>query len=394
MQINKKYLLIFSKVLSGVGSLYVNYLGILYLDSKEYGNILLVVSLINIVILLSEFSIFSSMSRIIIDKYHTCIANSIICLFIVAVLNLLFFKILILFSKNFISTEVYNFLNHIEYISWIMVIPLWFEQILKSLGNSKIIALNLILTKIIILLLLILFKDSITSKLFLDILIIIPGVISFLLFLYLKPEFYDIKKYFITLLLEIKNFGIKFYLPKQLNLIIFQTDKPLLFYFIGASSVTFYTIAMSFGSVLMMISVSISQDRFKKLFKLNLNSDKEFVLDNTHIFYTFMISIATGFLLSKFLYTSISNELYPIIIPALLAVYFQSKYQIYNSWLLVNGKSQELSFLLWRVMIINILGNILFIPFFGAAGACIASLFGNFSYFYLSRKCVVNADNF
>ncbi len=69
-----------------------------------------------------------------------------------------------------------------------------------------------------------------------------------------------------------------------------------------------------------------------------------------------------------------------VLFPAAVATGFQALYQAFNGWLLANGIGERLQRLLIGVGTLNLVSNLVLIPFWGALGAAVASGVGSCAY--------------
>jgi O-antigen/teichoic acid export membrane protein len=397
-------ILAFSKMISAAGGLLIAYLVIRLVGTEAFGNILVAISTISITFIFCELSIFQSMARVALKtvkkNHRRIIGNSIICLLIVGVILTLAVKIVLFLFSRFLDPDVTILVNEFWYLIWIHPIVNWMEQLFKSIAQTNRLASFHAINRVFsIVLLLLLSHKSIqdNEELINQIYIIImtaPLLAMVLLIVKIRPRISRLKIFFWKIFQEVKSVGPRFIVLKQANQLVYSSDKILIAHFAGAAAVAHYAVAVSFGSILMILSSSLAQERFRSYFqkteKYRLDDSK----DKKILGVVFLLSLASAFLISEMMYKQISAELTVLIVPALVGAYFQAAYQMHNSWLLANGRSKELTCILLGALVSNAVGNFTLIPIFGAFGACCATLIGNFTYYNLAKASVLNVKNY
>lgn len=213
-------------------------------------------------------------------------------------------------------------------------------------------------------------------------------VATAVVFIRLRPRLTGLEPFLKRIGVEQRRFGMKVYVGKVLNLASYNSDKLLLAYFVNATTVGFYSLAMSMGSGVVMFSQSVATASFagfadrqpirRQLLWFNLGG----------IAAVAVATVLTGW---GVVHAVLGMEYAPVLVllpVATLAAAFQGAYQPYNSWLLANGFGDELrQFLIW-VAGINLGMNLLLIPLAGGMGAAIASSIGTAAYLVLAvRAC-------
>ena len=93
-----------------------------------------------------------------------------------------------------------------------------------------------------------------------------------------------------------------------------------------------------------------------------------------------------GFIIIHYYLTSEYQDIQLLLFFMSLAVAFQAAYQPYNAWLGTNGFGKFLKKKAIYTAIANVVLNFLFIPFYGAIGAVIASMLSMFFSYILHIK--------
>jgi O-antigen/teichoic acid export membrane protein len=317
------------------------------------------------------------------------------CLTIVVMVSL--FEVIILITFGFFFFEELN--QIILFIAWI--IPLiCISSILKyyllSAQKQNLFALIIVLETY--------------SKIFffyIFLYIINLGLIGAILSILLSNLLIDV----LMLIFTIKNVGIakpkftpiKEYLHFSIPLmpliltvwIVSSSDRIIIGFFKGATHIGFYSAGYNFGNLLfvfiMIIGVAI-RPILVKLYTEKKNNDLKAVLSHTYKYYL-IITIPSIFgiaLLSKPLLTiltlpEIANQAYIIAPITAIAILMQGSTRFYEEILFLMKKTTIISKIFITAAILNLILNIIFIPFFGIISAAITTLIAYTTAFLLTN---------
>ena len=297
----------------------------------------------------------------------------------------------------------------IEYtLLWIALIsfPIGLAQVLvnsifHALEEFKHYNILLILQpSILTLLILFLFMAGFKDLIYLVGSQFISVLVTFLIsMVYIKPFIVNrqFKKNF--LLKQIINFGLKSHLSNLLTFLNYKIDIFLTNFFLGPVSVGVYIIAVGISERLWILSHSASTVIFPRLAKLSCSDPEYKFLTNSlsrivialTLFFSIFIFLIIDFIINIFFgeeYLSASLA-FSILLPGIV---FLSGSRILSNNIAARGKPEVNLYIAGIIFFISILGNLVFIPYFGIEGAALATsityffhlIFTNFVYCKLS----------
>jgi O-antigen/teichoic acid export membrane protein len=385
--------LFFSRALSsGVSLLTVLFLA-KSLGVEKWGAVSLAVSIFTFIALFIDAGFFSSGARLIVGKasqkkdaegtigilYIIFLIVSIVCVFLIYLISAV--------STRLFGVEVSMLLLLTAPVSWTFIAPPFAEQILKAQGLTGALGMLTLLSKVLP-------AALIAACFYLNCLNPVAVIYCFalanltiiFLMLFIMPSNGHIrKKALLEVLGERKRFGGKIYLSRLANIASYNSDKLLLGAFVSVESVGLYSLSMSLCSGLTLFAGSASTAKFRE-FGLELIDQDYFNKVKKILISGAILTLIIIFIIVKEYLGESYAEVIELSFFCVIALFFQSLYQPYNSWLLARGQADLLKSFLYRNALINIFSNLLLIPFFGVVGASVASIIGNFSYFLKSRS--------
>lgn len=384
-------LLLFSRGLSaGLGLLTSLYLA-RTLGVAKWGNVSLVIAVLTFVSMASELSLFSSMAKVLVKADKQNLANmkgvSLILLLFVSVLSVVLSYVLAHLAGHLFNHEVHSLLSIMFAYSWVFVLPIYIEQMYKSLGEIRLLSAWTLSVKLLLpgFVLALLLKNDAEELTILYCYFGSIAVPSILLIAVNKVKFNNLKNCLAIFRHEHQGLGKKIFLGKQLNLLSYNTDKIILGATCSAEMVGFYSLAMTMSSGISMFASTLAVTQFKAFGNSGSVNDKIFTT-----YLTWML----GILLASVIVSSLVVVLYLgdqfvyvlwVLLPASIALLMQGLYQPYNSWLLANGKGAQLRSFLLKNAVVNIISNVIMIPLLCGLGAALASIAGN-GFYYRSAK--------
>jgi O-antigen/teichoic acid export membrane protein len=162
--------------------------------------------------------------------------------------------------------------------------------------------------------------------------------------------------------------------------------------FVNTTSVGFYALATTLVSPISKLSNAMSISLFKGFTNLK-RIDKRVIWFNL-IWVTVCVAILT--IGGKFIVVTLFSEKFlpvvPLILPLAIAGFFQGLYTPLNMFLSAHRKGKELRFTSFVEAGFNLVGNFIFIYYWGAMGAAIASAIAKaiefVLNFYFYKKCI------
>ncbi|MDQ1318320.1 MAG: Polysacc synt protein [Candidatus Poribacteria bacterium] len=197
-------------------------------------------------------------------------------------------------------------------------------------------------------------------------------IINLLIITIWKPSFKELRLNIRKLLSKNREYGIHLYLGQISDQSTYGLDGILISYFVNTTQLGFYNLAHTITSPMVMLSQALSSSLFKEFVHRERIPKKIIYLN-----FLWLMSCAVGIILiGKYIvFLFFSNQFLPVvslIIPWSIASFFQGAYQPYNMFLGAKGE-WRMGYLAFITTPINLIGNIILIPRYGAYGAAIAS---------------------
>jgi len=379
---------IFSALIGlGVNFYLANTLGVL-----EFGKYAFTIAVLTFLSLFFDFGFFASAASLIAatEEEKEKRAHFGALFIITMILSGLF--IMAVFVMSFLVDFIFpdkigSILSSLALLAPGVIAPLFIDQVLKAAGRIRLLSFWYVVMRIgFITAILYYTYTGQLSALSAGFSYTISNIASFLFVIFsIKPEFSNVGSSLRQLVDKQRHFGRPLFTGKLFNLISYNSDKPLLAYFHGATSVGYYSLAMSCAGLSTMLAQSIAAAQFRKFAGLQPISHRLLKWNLIGVLLNSVGSIVGIWVLVKWYLGASYAEVGIIIVPATLALAFQSAYQPYNSWLLANSFGDILRRFLMRNAGINFATNIILIPLIGAFGAACASIIGMASYFGQAR---------
>jgi len=351
------------------------------LEPEEYGLLAFILAIICFTSLFFEFGFFSAGARLLaVSKDKKRDQELIGSLTLITIgISLSFFLFLFIFSffiDTIFHTTVGNILRIISIFAAIFPFQYMLQQICMGANEIKKMASVNIIPKLWylagILIIVGFFKLNVLLALVLNLsgIIIAVGLIIYSL----RPKFKNLKTNFVIIYKETKEYGIHMYFGRVSAVSTYQLDKIFVSYFVNNLWVGFYNLATVLITPIALLSQTISTSLFKDFANRDKIPRKVILLN-----FIWLASCVVGLiLLGEFIVTILFSDKYlpvvPLILPLALAGFFQGMYQPYNMFLGAHRKGKWLRNAAFTIAGVNIIGNIILIPFFGAMGAAYASL--------------------
>jgi len=199
-------------------------------------------------------------------------------------------------------------------------------------------------------------------------------LVFLLIVIYLKPKFHLLHKAITEIQAENIRYGIHLYFGRVVDVSTYQLDRLMIAFFVNATEVGFYSLAMAMASPLQTFTYSLASSKFKS-FSNRKQINRELLWIN-YLWIT--IGGLSALILGYFIvYHILGVEYYDVFLLfnlLIIAVAFQSGYQAYNAWLASNGEGMYMKRKSFYTAFANIVLNIILIPIWGAVGAAIASI--------------------
>ena len=351
-----------------------------FLGPIDYGILAFIIALIAFVSLFFEFGFFSAGARLLAlantEKEERSLIGGLLVITIAIALSFsLSIFIFSFFVDSIFKTEIGGILRIISILVSIYPFQYMLHQVCQGANKiEKMSAYNLMPTTwylIGALIIITFFKLTVYIALLLS----LSGVIfaTVLIIASLKPNFYNLRGNIALIWKETREYGFHVYLGRVVDVSTYQLDKIFISYFVNTTWVGFYSLAMVLTSPMAMLSRSLSISLFKDFAQAER-------IPKRVIYYNFLwlLSCVIGLtLLGKYIIVFLFSDKYvssvPLIFPLALAGFFQGMYQPYNMFVAGHGKGKWMRDVAFLMAGINITGNVVLIPLFGAMGAACAS---------------------
>jgi len=153
----------------------------------------------------------------------------------------------------------------------------------------------------------------------------------------------------------------------------YKLDGIFISYFVNTTQLGFYSLANALTLPLAMLSQSLSTSLFK-VFASKERIPKRVIQLN---FLWLLVGAAGLILLGRFIVVLLFTDKFlpvaPLILPLTLAAFFQGMYQPYSMFFGARGKGKWKRNMSIVASLVNVAGNVMLVPAWGAWGAAVAS---------------------
>ena len=291
----------------------------------------------------------------------------------------LIFSLFIFASSFFIDRTFHTNVDHILRILSPLVVVMPFQLLIPQIGRgtNKIahLALFNILPKVLYIggLLTMLFYFLHVNVAMLITLNLIATIIAVAVIIYsFRPSFQNLRFNFRRIWKKEKEYGIHLYWGQIADQSTYKLDGIFISYFVNTTQLGFYSLANALASPLAMLSQSLSTSMFKGFASKERIPRRIIQLNFLWLLAGVIGLVVLGRYIVVWLFTDKFLPVVPLILPLALAGFFRGMYQPYNMFLVARGFGKA-AYVAVVVAPINIAGNLLLIPKYGAMGAAIAS---------------------
>jgi O-antigen/teichoic acid export membrane protein len=288
--------------------------------------------------------------------------------------------------------QIGDILRIASVVSFSFILPFFMELVLKGSNHIEYLSLFHFVWKILfIVLLAFLYVFAMLSPIAVILMLSIGCILAFLIIIFnLRPSNARTKEILIKLRNENKSYGFHVYTARIMDTATFQLDRLMISFFVGSTSVGFYSLAFALALPLNAFSTALSSSKFKSFSNGKAVPNNILVANFIWILIASLGIVTVGYFIVYYFLGIAYAEVFPLLIVLVCAVFFQASYQPYNAWICSVGFGKEVKIKTYITAFINILFNIVLIPYYGALGAAIASLISMFAsfviYFYLYSK--------
>ncbi len=302
------------------------------------------------------------------------------------------FALFIFISSFFVDKVFYTNIRYILRIFSPLLIVLPFSLLIPQIGRgtNKIANLSLfnVIPKVLyvagLLVLIDLARVSVTMLILLNlsatIIVVATIIYSF------KPSLNNLRGSFRIIWLKTKEYGIHLYWGQIADQSTYKLDGIFITYFVNTTQLGFYSLSNAITSPLAMLSQSLSISLFKSLANKDRIPPKVIQLNFLWLLTGVVSLVLLGRFIVVFLFTDDFLPVVPLILPLALAAFFQGMYQPYNMFFGAQGKGKWKRDMSLVASAVNVIGNAVFVPMWGAEGAAVASLLSRMVSYALHTK--------
>ncbi|MGP7818742.1 lipopolysaccharide biosynthesis protein [Niallia sp. 01092] len=354
------------------------------LTVSEYGQVDILTSTINLLLPIITLSIFDSVLRFTLDKNYnpsSVLTNS----FIIIILG---FLILILFIPLFQLIHTFN-----KYLAFFFLILLsqavntTFSQFVRAVNHVNIFALSGIVNAIMVLL------SNLVFLIWLDmgiegylISIFLGNIISILFLMFMSKiyKYIDIKEISPKLTKELLIFCLPL-IPNALMWWIMNTsNRYFITFFIGMGATGLFAVATKFPSLLNILNTIFFQAWQMSAIEEAESKNKKGFYNNVYKYYSFILIVTTSLLLvfikhiTKILVAPEFYDSWKYIPLLLLSIVFSSLSSFLGTNYIAAKDTRGVFKSSMLGGIINLVLNLILIPFIGTYGAAVSVLISYF----------------
>ena len=378
----RQTLLLFSAQIFSLGIGFIaNMLLAKEMGAQQFGIYSFALATISFVAIFFEFGYFASGARLLAQNHDKVYEKELIAALLVIAGIIAMGFVITIFALSFVVDYIFadkigNILRIASVVSFSFILPFFMELVLKGSNHIECLSLFHFVWKVLfIVAIMVLWATQQLTPLYTVFSFSGSAIVAFLLiFIYLRPKFHSFRKAIKQIHAENIRYGIHLYFGRVLDVSTYQLDRLMIAFFVNATEMGFYSLAMAMANPLNTFSVALSSSKFKG-FSNHLAISKKVLLMNTAWILTGIFGIfVLGYMIVYFVLGTDFTNVYPILIILSIAVAFQAGYKPFNAWLGSNGEGRYLKKKSFYTAFANIFLNIVLIPIWGAIGAAIASL--------------------
>jgi len=367
------------------------------LGPEGYGILAFFSAITSFTVLFFRFGFFSASGLLIAQakeerKERELTGASIIIAFLIGISYSFFILILSLFVDDIFNTNIGWILRYTSFMLIALPFTFLIPQVGRGMNKIERISLFNVIPKVVYLLGALMLLKIIQIEPFHFILLsIFSTIVSvFVVMRSFHPLFNNIRENLKEIWKKNKEYGFHLYLGQIADQSTYQLDRIFITYFVNTTQLGFYSLAMTITAPMVGLSSALSMSLFKGFVDMEKIPKKV-------IYYNFLwlaACVAGLTIFGKFIVILLFTEKFlptaPLILPLALASFFQGMYQPYGMFFESKGKGKWIRNNSYITSLINLVGNIILIPTFGAYGAAIASALSKMThyivYIYYMRR--------
>ena len=370
------------------------------LGLEKFGVYAFYFSITSIFLLFFRFGYFSSIGVLLVKNHNRTrekelLGAGLVLNIVIGIFYGLFLYIISDVVTNIFDTDISKYILFTLPFLILLPITMYITQVAQSLHNFKPLIFFNISSAIISFtaILYLYFSQSILVEYFIYAKIIPITILAFIAILYYGFNFNNIFKNLILINLKNKKHGFHLYLGQISDQFVYKSDELMISYFIGNSELGLYKIAQSLTSPFSILPKNYAISKYRILSNTSyIDSIYQNRLIQLSISMMILGAIFSIFIINYFYTQEYFSAVYIALILSLI-IFFNSIFQLYNNFLNGHSLGKDTRNNSLKMGIINLIGNIVLIPLFGAIGASIASALAMFSYYIFSKITYKNYLN-
>ena len=373
------------------------------LGPDEYALMKLFLTITNFVILFFNFGFSYTVGVLLAscashDEQRRLIGTSLVISFIIGLGYALFLLQFSYYTDQVFDTSIGKFLRLV--IPFFIFYPVNHLVQQVGMGTNRIDSMiygksiPFIIRTLVIVILWISGKLTLVSLIYIEaVLTIIPAIILLRIF---RPSFSDFVSTAKNIFRKNREVGFQIYLANVTAQSTYQLDGIMIPIFADTIQLGYYYLANVFAETMISFSVALSNSKYHDFAK-NQRISLRVQLVN---FGVMGIGAAATILLGKMILRVVAGAEFKVpfdlILPIGLLGFVHGAYQPYFNFLNAKGKGKEIRNAGFITAGINVVGNVLLIPFWGAIGAAWASVLSRgtglivFAYYYRRETAKTN----
>lgn len=345
---------------------------------QEYGIVTASLAIFTFMYMFFEFGVFASGARLLATcKTEQQTREMYGTLFVMVFFISILFSILMTLGSAFLpfvysSEQIRQVMTLASLLAWVYPLQFFFQETAQGSGKIYQLSMYTVLSKFLYtasLGIAILFC-SVNSTLSLLLNLGSMGASGLLAIYVLKPSFARWKQNIPALRTEIREYGLHVYIGRALASPAFNLTSVLIPYLNNTASSAYFAVGGSLSAPMVMASQSISSSLFK-----NFSTQKR--IKNRLILINIAILVVLGggiyFGAPKLIHLVASSkyiEVIPLMLPLVLAGFFQGFYQPFNLFVSAHGKGIWTKQISIVCTVFDIVSSVLLVSYYGLIGAC------------------------
>lgn len=350
------------------------------LGAIEYGLFALIFSVIGFLVIFFRFGFFSSISVVLANEKDKRKIREIIGIGHLIAIIIGFSFALLIFLISFIINNIFKEnIGHILILltPFLILLPasMYINAVCIGTGKIEYLAFDLISKSFLYFfsLLILLYYDSLNVISVSLAQVGVYSLVTVFIFFMMKPLFYNLKENFLLIWEKNKIYGFHLYTGQLANQTSYRSDEIMIPLFANSIELGFYKIASSFTSTLVIPIKNLAQIKYKSYANLRKIELEIFVGVIFILIFEIILLILFIEPVVETVYGKEYSDVYKLSLFLIPVIFFNGIIQLHNAFMSVNAFGKIMRNNSFSMTGINLGGNFILIPLFGAIGAAISS---------------------